>query len=90
MIRRTVTALPAAMLSLALLAPAALADNTDSGQGILGEADDKVVTYFGFGVIAFFVIFVSVMSALQWKLDQRKQARWAAKKARASRYRGGW
>jgi hypothetical protein len=75
---------------LALAAPAALAH--DGGEGWWGETNDKVITTAGFVLIAFFPLFIFVMSMLQWRLDKRKDARKRAAKARASRadVRGGW
>jgi hypothetical protein len=82
-------------LFLALTAPAALAQNTtgnDGGEGLWGETNDKVVTNFGFAVIAFFPVFIFLMSILQWRLEKRKDRRKAAEKARSARadLRGGW
>ena len=81
------------VLTLALLAvtaPAALAH--DGGEGWWGETNDKVITNAGFILIAFFPLFILVMSILQWRLDKRKDARKRAAKARAARadLRGGW
>ena len=81
------------ILTLALLAattPAALAH--DGGEGWWGETNDKVITNAGFILIAFFPLFILVMSILQWRLDKRKDARKRAAKARAARadLRGGW
>jgi uncharacterized membrane protein len=86
-------ALKVSLLALALLAataPAALAH--DGGEGLYGETDDKVVTYAGFILIAFFPLFVFVMSMIQWRLDKRKEERKRAAKARTARadLRGGW
>jgi hypothetical protein len=80
----------AAVFTLVLFAPAALAH--DGGQGWYGETDDKVVTNAGFILIAFFPLFIFAMSMLQWRLDKRKEARKAAAKARAGNdiWRGGW
>jgi hypothetical protein len=88
--RRLLAVVLAGLLALALLAPAALAH--DGGQGTYGETNDKVVTNAGFLVIAFVPLFIGLMSALQWRLDKRKQARLAAKRARATdaEWRGGW
>ena len=88
---RALTVLPVTIVTLLLLAPAALA--FDGGQGTYGEADDKVVTNAGFILIAFFPTFILVMSLLQWRLDKRKERRKKAHKALASdedRWRGGW
>ena len=77
-------------LALALTAPAALAG--DEGQGLWGETDDKVVTGAGFVLIAFFPLFVALMSAIQWRLEKRKEEHQKAERARRSRpeWRGGW
>jgi hypothetical protein len=53
-------------------APAALAEN---GVGLAGPTDDKTVTFFCFGVIAFFAALVIVMSLIQSKLEKRKEKR---------------
>jgi hypothetical protein len=86
-------ALKTSVLALALLAvsaPAALAH--DGGEGWWGETNDKVITNAGFILIAFFPLFILVMSLLQWKLEKRKDARKQAAKARVARadVRGGW
>ena len=64
----------------------------DAGEGWYGETNDKVVTNFGFALIAFFPLFILLASLLQWRLDKRKEARKAAEKARQARVdlRGGW
>ena len=76
----------------ALSAPLALAEGHDGGEGLWGETDDKVITNAGFFLIAFFPLFILVMSLIQWRLDKRKAARTAAAKARRARAdaRGGW
>ena len=78
------------VVAFALLAPAALAH--DGGQGTYGEVDDKVTTYAGFIVIAFFPLFILVMSLLQWRLEKRKERRKLAAKRRAGspEWHGGW
>ena len=65
-------ALCAALISLLLAAPLALADN---GVGLAGPTTDKTVTFFCFGVIAFFAILVIVLSIVQGKLEKRKERR---------------
>ena len=79
-------------LLLLVLVPAALAGAPDGGQGTYGEADDKVVTNFGFIVIAFFPTLILLLSLLQWRLDKRRDARKAAAKRRgsAAEWHGGW
>ncbi len=88
--RRTFFTLVLSLLALAASAPAALAH--DGGEGWWGETTDVVVTNAGFVLIAFFPLFVAVMSAIQWRLDKRKDARKRAAKARAASadWRGGW
>lgn len=65
-------ALFATLLSALLAAPLALADN---GTGLAGPTTDKTVTFFCFGVIAFFAITVIVLSLIQEKLERRKERR---------------
>lgn len=86
--RRLTMTLGTTLVWLALLAPLAFAD--DHGEGLYGETNDKVVTNAGFILIAFFPLFVLVMSLLQWRLEKRKQARKVAAKQRAVRDRAGW
>ncbi len=70
--KRTVAALLSIWALMLLAAPAALAEN---GVGLMGPTDDKMVTFFCFGVIAFFAILVIAMSLLQGKLEKRKARR---------------
>jgi hypothetical protein len=77
----------APVLALAFwLIPAATALAGDNGEGLYGETDDKVVTFFALGVVIFFAVFVIVASALQAWLDKRKEQR----KAVELRKRVGW
>ena len=62
----------AALSMLLFAAPAALAEN---GVGLAGPTTDKTVTFFCFGVIAFFAILVIVLSIVQGKLERRKEQR---------------
>ncbi|MFZ9668780.1 MAG: hypothetical protein ACO3CR_02890 [Solirubrobacterales bacterium] len=57
-----------------ILAPEAFAEG-DGGVGTAGRITDKYITFFCFGVIAFFAIFVTVMSLIQGRLDARKEQR---------------
>lgn len=72
--RRTgiAAALCAALLSMLLTAPVALAEN---GVGLAGPTTDKTVTFFCFGVIAFFAILVIVLTLFQERLERRKERR---------------
>ncbi|HSD81138.1 MAG TPA: hypothetical protein VLB47_10765 [Solirubrobacteraceae bacterium] len=84
--KRLTTLAPVVLVAFLVLAPAALA--MDGGQGTYGEANDKVVTNAGFILIAFFPLFILVMSLLQWKLDKRKERKKAAH--RKVDFSGGW
>jgi putative copper export protein len=68
----TVAALLAALVSLLLLVPLALADN---GVGLAGPTTDKTVTFFCFGVIGFFALLVIVLTLIQERLERRKEQR---------------
>lgn len=69
---RLAAALCAASAMALLAAPAALAD---SGTGLAGAVSDKTITFFCFGVIAFFAILVTVLSLIQGRLERRKELR---------------
>ena len=69
---RLFTALLASLAALLAAAPAALAEN---GAGLAGPVTDKTVTFFCFGVIAFFAILVIVLSLVQGRLEKRKEMR---------------
>ncbi len=69
---KALAALCAALLSLLLATPVALAEN---GVGLAGPTTDKTVTFFCFGVIAFFAILVIVLSVVQGRLEKRKERR---------------
>ena len=77
-----------ALLTLALLvvpAASALAKG-DNGEGLAGETDDKLITFFSFGVIVFFVLVIVIGTLIQTALEKRKQE----KKAADLRQRVGW
>jgi hypothetical protein len=88
--RRLTTTLLLTISLLALLAPAALAQN--SGEGSLGQVNDKDVTNAGFILIAAFPLFVLIVSLVQWRLEKRKDAKKQAVKAAGGdrRWQGGW
>jgi hypothetical protein len=71
------------VMTLALAAPALAGDN---GEGIVGETDDKIITFFSLGVVAFFIVLVTVASFIQQALEKRKEER----KAAELRRRVGW
>ena len=64
--------------------PAAYAG--DNGEGLVGETDDRIITFFSLGLVVFFTVFVIVASWIQGALDRRKQER----KAVELRKRVGW
>ena len=70
----------------AWLIPAATAFAGDNGEGLYGETDDKVITFFCLGLVIFFTVFVIVASWIQGALERRKQQR----KAVELRKRVGW
>ena len=70
--KQIVAAFVAALAMLLVAAPMAFAEN---GVGLAGPTTDKTVTFFCFGVIAFFAILVIVMSLIQGRLEKRKEMR---------------
>ena len=61
-----------ALVSLAVLVAAPEAMAAD-GEGLYGRTDDKVITFFAFGVIGFFAVLVIVLSLIQIRLESRKE-----------------
>jgi hypothetical protein len=70
----------------AWLVPAASAYARDNGEGLWGETDDRIITFFSLGVVIFFAVFVIVASWAQGALERRKQQQ----KAVELRKRVGW
>ncbi|HSJ17543.1 MAG TPA: hypothetical protein VK920_05585 [Solirubrobacterales bacterium] len=68
--RRALLLIALAAVALLVAAPAALAAD---GEGLYGRTDDKVITYFAFGVIGFFAVLVIVLSLIQIRLEGRKE-----------------
>jgi hypothetical protein len=66
--------LPVLLVLVGLLVTAPTALGAD-GVGVYGRTNDKVVTFFAFGLIAFFAILVTVLSLIQIRLENRKQRR---------------
>jgi uncharacterized membrane protein YphA (DoxX/SURF4 family) len=56
------------------------------GEGLLGETDDKKVTFISLGVMLFFVFVITVGTIIQSALDRRKEEKQAAR----ARERTGW
>lgn len=69
---RLLSAAALAVVALLALVPAAMGAD---GEGLYGRTDDKVITFFAFGVMAFFTILVIVLSLVQIRLDNRKERR---------------
>jgi hypothetical protein len=68
---------------LLLAAPAFAGDN---GEGLVGETDDRIITFFCLGLIVAFPVLVTLLTLLQNALDKRKEQR----KAVELRKRVGW
>lgn len=68
--RRLLASLSLAVAALLVAAPAATAAD---GVGLWGRLDDKVITFWGFGVIAFFVILPIVLSVIQARRESAKE-----------------
>ncbi len=67
--RRLLVLVGFSVFALLVATPAALAAD---GVGLYGPTDDKVVTFFAFGVMIFFGVLVIVLSLIQGRLDGRK------------------
>jgi hypothetical protein len=78
--RIALVALPTWLL---LAAPAFAGDN---GEGLVGETDDRIITFFCLGLIVAFSVLVALLSVLQNALERRKEQR----KAVELRKRVGW
>lgn len=50
----------------------------DNGQGWIGEANDKVVTFFGLGIIILFPLIALIGSFIQGRLERRADERKSA------------
>ncbi|HEX2125449.1 MAG TPA: hypothetical protein VHF45_02675 [Thermoleophilaceae bacterium] len=70
-------------IQLYLAVPALAADD---GEGLAGETNDKIITFFALGVILFFTLVVILGSIIQNALQKRKDARMEAHR----RGRHGW
>src|SRR6476659_7966336 len=71
-VKRTVAAVLSIWALMLVAAPAAFAEE---GVGLAGPTTDKTVTFFCFGVIAFFAALVIVLSLIQGRMEQRKEMR---------------
>ena len=80
---RRAVALAGVLLSQLAVAAPAFAKN---GEGLVGETNDKVITFFCLGLVIFFTLVVIVGTLIQSSLERRKEARKAAR----MRQRVGW
>jgi hypothetical protein len=71
-VKRAATLFILVLTTMLVAAPMAFADN---GQGWAGKATDQTVTFFCFGVGAFFIILVISLSLIQGALERRKARR---------------
>jgi hypothetical protein len=78
--RVALVALPTWLL---LAAPAFAGDN---GEGLVGETNDRIITFFCLGLVIAFSVLVTLLTFLQQALDRRKEER----KATELRKRVGW
>ncbi len=84
MLRRSLTTGAFALaINLYLAVPALAADD---GEGLAGETDDTIITFFALGVLLFFTLVVILGTIIQGKLDKRRYAKLEARK----RGRTGW
>ena len=78
--RIALVALPTWLL---LAAPAFAGDN---GEGLVGETDDRIITFTSLGLVVGFSVLVTLLTVLQNALEKRKEQR----KAIELRKRVGW
>ena len=77
-VRGTLTCALALVLSLVLVAPVMAAGGHDNGEGLVGETNDRIITFFSLGVVLFFFIVVWLGSFIQGRLEKRKDESKAA------------
>jgi uncharacterized membrane protein YphA (DoxX/SURF4 family) len=83
-LRAAAAYLAAFCLFFAIAASSAFAQ-TD-GEGLIGETNDKQVTFISLGVLLFFVFVITIGTIIQSALEKRKEERNAAR----LRQRTGW
>jgi hypothetical protein len=84
MIRRRLLIAGLVLAAQLILAAPVLA--ADDGEGLAGETNDKIITFFALGVLLFFTLVIILGSVLQNALQKRKDARMEAHR----RGRHGW
>jgi hypothetical protein len=67
-----IRAIAIASLTLAALLVTASPAMAADGVGLWGRTDDKVITYWGFGLMVFFTLLVVGLSLLQNRAENRK------------------
>jgi hypothetical protein len=82
---RAAAAFVAAFCLFYAIAAASAIAQTD-GEGLLGETNDKQVTFISLGVMMFFVFVIVVGTMIQSALEHRKDEKLAAR----ARQRSGW
>ena len=80
--RAFIAALLTLCASLLVAAPAM----ANAGEGLAGETNDKIVTFFCLGVLLFFVLTVFLGTFIQSRMEAKKDAEKKAK----MRQRVGW
>ena len=83
-IRAAAAYLAAFCLFFAVAASSAFAGS--DGEGLIGETNDKQVTFISLGVALFFVFVITVGTLIQSSLERRKDEKRAAR----ARERTGW
>ena len=72
--RRRIVSIVTAALTALMLVLAPIASAAD-GVGLAGRVDDKFITFFCFGLIAFFAILVTVLSLIYDRMEAKKERR---------------
>jgi uncharacterized BrkB/YihY/UPF0761 family membrane protein len=72
--RRVIAPLTAFLAAVFVLALAPMAMAAD-GVGLAGRVNDKYITFFCFGIIAFFAILVTVLSLIYDRMEAKKEQR---------------
>jgi hypothetical protein len=83
-LRRWQIALTVLAGQLLLAAPAMASDD---GEGLAGELNDKIITFFALGVLLFFTLVIFLGTFIQTALENRKHAREEVRKRGRS---AGW
>jgi uncharacterized membrane protein len=81
--RLTLLATLALSIVLVYAVPAFAGDN---GEGLVGETDDKIITFFSLGLVLFFIAVATFGSWMQSVLERRKEAR----KSTHAKHQIGW